>query len=1176
VVSEDPTIDPSTESGGTHSRSAKSGSKKQLGPYEILEEIGRGGMGVVYKAFHPQLKRTVALKVLIAGEDATEEAIKRFHREAEAVAKLGHHPNIVPVYDIGQVTREPVVGAQHAAPLHYFAMHCVEGKPLDEMIDAGNITPKMAASIAKRVAIGLAHAHANGILHRDIKPANILVTPEGEPQITDFGLAKDVVSETRMTRTGATLGSPSYMPPEQAGGRLDEVDGRSDVYSLGATLYEMLTLQPPFEGASVVEVIQKVLLREPVRPRRINRLVKPDLETVCLKCLEKDRARRYGQAADLASDLARYLDGRPILARPVSTPERFLRWTGRNRAMAGILALLIVILGVGAVVGPLVYRRWKHSSEEAADAVEKGIKADSAADTAMDHLEKGRRVSFVLRKAKTDLGKILRELKATYHSKGNPARKRKVVDQARALMEKFEGEVREDTASKAAWFAVKGWMTVFCNDREGASELFKKSKVADSDVACGHFFEAMDGFARYLFDWNLPESSMLKSVQRFEAMPEETGEQKRVLGKIAGILDTVRKKPVWGRESARDLGGVIDGFLKIRDMDGKGADRGLTRALAVPEMALFEEEILLARAKVRYLVKAHDKGLEDIEKVIEAYPGSNKPHFFKGLFLESKAATVARAGGDRTALLKESIRAYDACLRIDPTFVDAWTNRGNAHGQLGEDRLQRGEDPFPLFEKAIEDYSRALEIIPGDTNPLCNRGGTYYIMATVVIRRGNDPLALLEKALADLSPLIRKRPDCYNAYVHREFVYSALAVHQASVGIDPRDAYRKGLADADQLVRLKPDDWFSHCERANFLVKLGKNEFARREEARPTFEKAMEAARKAVELAPDSSAVRVCLANARMRLGDTELRAHRDPRVIYRKAVIDYTEALRLDPENRLAYRYRGDAYFLIAFGDGLDGKNPCPLYREAIRDFEDAIRRGPPDAYELNSCGKAYRNLGFSLDAFGEMPGNRYEKALEMFERSARVNPRFLEPLQHKAELLSLLGRFKESTEVYETVLKALRNPPPALRNGYASARTAATGPEWVRKLYLAIVLKERGAYAKSRAVFEQAIEAAEQTGAIENPMYRQALFSLHFKYAGLLAQASIGRTLCRMRKEPIDPEEADRLRTLAFRHLHESIDLGWGNLSQLRETSEFAPLRAHPGFERFMEEAREKLGMK
>ncbi|MHC5040130.1 MAG: serine/threonine-protein kinase, partial [Planctomycetota bacterium] len=314
-------------------------SPKTLGTYEIIEEIGRGGMGVVYKAFHPQLKRTVALKVLIAGEDASEEAITRFHREAEAVAKLGHHPNIVPVYDIGAEGRN-----------HYFAMHFVEGKPLDKMIDDGEIAPKRAARIAKKIAEALAHAHGQGILHRDIKPANILVTREGEPQITDFGLARDVQSDARMTRTGMTLGTPAYMPPEQADGRIEEIDARSDVYSLGATLYEMLTAQPPFEGSAVVNVIKKVLLDDPVSPRKFNASLDRDLETICLKCLQKEPESRYSSCEDLSRDLSQYMQGLPITARPMTFIEWIVKRAKRNKLASTVLLLLAFVSIAGSTV----------------------------------------------------------------------------------------------------------------------------------------------------------------------------------------------------------------------------------------------------------------------------------------------------------------------------------------------------------------------------------------------------------------------------------------------------------------------------------------------------------------------------------------------------------------------------------------------------------------------------------------------------------------------------------------------------------------------------------------------------------------------------------------------------------------------------------------------------------
>jgi hypothetical protein len=342
-----PTRDPEAEKPSKRGGPNPSG-RRALGPYEVLSEIGRGGMGVVYKAFHPGLKRTVALKVLIAGEDASEESISRFHREAEAVAKLGHHSHIVPIYDIGQ---EATAGR---SPLHYFAMHYVDGKSLDRQILDGELGPKRAALITQKIAEALHHAHENKIYHRDIKPANILVTREGQPQITDFGLAKDVESDPKMTASGVTLGTPQYMPPEQAEGRLTEVDARSDIYSLGAAFYEMLTGRPPFEGEAAFQVIKKMILEDPAPPRKWNRGIPRDLETICLKCLEKEASRRYPTAKALADDLGRYLEGTPILARPLGRFARGWRWVRRNKAAsAGIAAtsLLLTILAL-VTLGP--------------------------------------------------------------------------------------------------------------------------------------------------------------------------------------------------------------------------------------------------------------------------------------------------------------------------------------------------------------------------------------------------------------------------------------------------------------------------------------------------------------------------------------------------------------------------------------------------------------------------------------------------------------------------------------------------------------------------------------------------------------------------------------------------------------------------------------------------------
>ncbi|MHC5040432.1 MAG: protein kinase domain-containing protein, partial [Planctomycetota bacterium] len=362
----------------------RSGSEAHLGPYEIVKEIGRGGMGVVYKAVQPQLKRTVALKVLIAGEDASVEALTRFHHEAEAVAKLGHHPNIVPVYDIGQVQRESPAGATPTSPIHYIAMLFVDGKPLDRMIDDEDITPRRAAEITMKIAGALGHAHAHGILHRDVKPANILVTKEGEPQITDFGLARDVTSETRVTTTGTAMGTPVYMSPEQASGKTSEIDGQSDIYSLGAMLYELLTLCPPFDGASQAEVIFKVIFKEPKSVRRLNPGIHPELEAICLKAMEKEKRHRYETAEAMAEDLNRWLEGLPVKARPPGIVRKVWKRVRRNKPLFGIAAASFLAVCVAAGFGV-------HALLKAGEARRREAEREARQKEALTHLERGQK-----------------------------------------------------------------------------------------------------------------------------------------------------------------------------------------------------------------------------------------------------------------------------------------------------------------------------------------------------------------------------------------------------------------------------------------------------------------------------------------------------------------------------------------------------------------------------------------------------------------------------------------------------------------------------------------------------------------------------------------------------------------------------------------------------------------
>src|SRR4051794_17091645 len=336
--------------------------------YDVQSVLGRGGMGVVYKARQLKLGRTVALKMILAGTFASGSDRGRFMHEAEAVASL-RHLHIVQVHDVGDLDGLP-----------YFTMEYVEGGSLGQKL-AGTPQPALeAAELVAKLAGAVQAAHDAGIVHRDLKPGNVLLTADGTPKITDFGLARHFGRDDTPTLSGARVGTPSYMSPEQAAGKSGAVGPAADVYSLGAILYELLTGRPPFRAESATATVLQVMHQEPAPPSRLNCKVPRDLETVCLKCLQKDPRRRYASAAALADDLRRFLEGRPILARPLGWGGRVLRWARREPAAAALVATAVALVALAVGGGFWVQRQ--RATGRAADAL-----ARQAAEDALSHAQ---------------------------------------------------------------------------------------------------------------------------------------------------------------------------------------------------------------------------------------------------------------------------------------------------------------------------------------------------------------------------------------------------------------------------------------------------------------------------------------------------------------------------------------------------------------------------------------------------------------------------------------------------------------------------------------------------------------------------------------------------------------------------------------------------------------------
>ncbi len=330
----------STSSGGSRPAAQPPAEFPRITGYDVQALLGHGGMGVVYKAWDLRLKRPVAIKMLLVGAYARPEERERFFREAEAAAGL-RHPNIVPVYDVGDHEGRP-----------YFTMEFVEGGSLAQQLGGNPLPVRRAATLVATLAGAVEVAHQGGIIHRDLKPANVLLTAEGTPKVSDFGLARRLEGGAALTLSGSAVGTPSYMAPEQAQGKTRAIGPALDIYSLGAMLYELLTGQPPFRAETASEMVLLLISQDPVPPSRLNAKVPRDIETICMKCLEKDPSRRYATAGELAADLGRFLNGEPVKARPVGAMERSLRWVRRRPSQATLLAgttvLAISLIGGGS------------------------------------------------------------------------------------------------------------------------------------------------------------------------------------------------------------------------------------------------------------------------------------------------------------------------------------------------------------------------------------------------------------------------------------------------------------------------------------------------------------------------------------------------------------------------------------------------------------------------------------------------------------------------------------------------------------------------------------------------------------------------------------------------------------------------------------------------------------
>ncbi len=631
-----------------------------FGRFEVVQELARGAMGIVYKARQVDLGRIVAVKVLREGEEATQEQILRFRREAELAAKL-RHPNIVPIHDVGS----------HEGK-HFFTMEFIEGETLEARLKRSPIPVDEAVAILEKVARAIHFAHTKGIVHRDLKPANLLLDERGEPQITDFGLARRMDVKSGLTRSGAALGTPFYMAPEQICGDLERIDGRTDVFALGVILYEVLTRQRPFSANSAVEIFQQITQVEPPALTRIDPSIPRDLETICEKALEKIQERRYATAEAMAEDLARFRRGEPVLAKPVSWTDRQVRRIRRHRLVAGFAALSVVSVFAAGGLG-----WWHHvtsqreaASHAAALAGETRRAEDAERGRARSEHEMGEASS----KAKDSeyQAAVLAATVATKEKRWEEAFRK--VDEAIAM-----------NPLRAEAFAEKGKM------------LRARKKVEEAIAELGKAIERAPNEPEWLYErgcaWHekgdlaKAEADLAAAIGSSRAPARywtERGEVRVERGNDAGAIEDFTwaidgepgKYDPWKRR----------GLCRMRRKEWDLAEKDFTEAL---DRYSQSAECLYARAEVRVELGKAAEAARDCSRYVKAKPDEAQGYALRG--------RIEVAAGDREAAVTDCEKA----LSIDPGCADAAWWRAEALSALG-----RGEDAKRAWQEFTETWPK--------------------------------------------------------------------------------------------------------------------------------------------------------------------------------------------------------------------------------------------------------------------------------------------------------------------------------------------------------------------------------------------------------------------------------------------------------------------------------------
>ena len=742
--------------------SAAADASSAFGRYVKVAPLGRGGGGEVWKAYDPTLSRWIALKLL---HGTSEEEIARFVREAQTAAQLSH-PNIAAIFEVGR-----------EGGRHYIAMQFVEGTTLRH----AGLDARGAARCVRDAARAVAHAHSKGIVHRDLKPDNVMISKE-HVFVMDFGLARAVEGGTKVSVTGTVVGTPAYMPPEQA--RAGKVDGRSDVYSLGATLYELIAGRPPFDGPTIFAVLKKVEEEEPARIARADR----DLETIAMKCLEKDPGRRYETATELAGDLDRWLAGEPIHAHPPSLAYRARKGLARRKAAVAVIVLVVAVAGLAAALTLPDYLKGRRTAELWKEVSPILAQAEAAARARDLPLARTRAVAGSERcRARPELAQAHFFLGRLFAVTGDPAAAIEAMDRAKLLDPAFkearlssgvlraerylaalrELKMREDNLAVAEsqrpdLQALRGRAVAALDGEIGPSDYVG---AADQAYARGLLAHARGQFgdAQQAFEQSLREDPVhVGSMMALARLARDQGRLEDASRRVERVIEVHR-----GLAEAFRL----RGSLRLRTLTTTG--RGFEEAAADADRAVALDPASAENRSLRAMVQNAggnlERALADLDEAVRLAPDRFDLLGNRAIARDARAIQLANAGRtqEATAMVEGAMSDLDGALRLNPAFEAARVNRAVA-------RYRRGD-----LAGALEDFDAAIA-----ANGAC--GSAYLNRAMIRYDRGE-----FEKALADAGEAVRLLSTS-QSHANRGLVRNATGDTEGA------------LADAEEALRLFP------------------------------------------------------------------------------------------------------------------------------------------------------------------------------------------------------------------------------------------------------------------------------------------------------------------------------------------------------------------------------------